>query len=241
MNIEYKLLTKNEWSRPEKKDQMKPIKKLVLHWYGNAKQRATGAWKFFEERKYGKTSYGSAHFLIDLSGDIIQALPQEEMGYHVGSKTYTEYGLSISSYPNDSTLGIEMGHLNWEGQYSENTWSSAKELCYLLLKEYSLNADNITTHRAIVGWKECPKWFFTFPEELLRFKDETHELFNSGMYGIVNAGVVNVRSDVIKKERIVGKVKCNDRLELIGYRNGWFHISNGNFVGYIGAGYVEIL
>ncbi len=239
MNIEYKLLTKNKWSRPEKIDQMIYIKKIVLHWYGNAKQRAMGAWKFFEDRKEGKTDYGSAHFLIDVSGDIIQALPQEEMAYHVGSKTYTDFGLSISSNPNNSTLGIEMGHLNWEGEISENTWYSAKILSYLLLKEHGLNIDDIVTHRSIVGWKECPRWFFLFPEELRRFKNETQELFYNKVLGVVNSSVVNIRDDAMGK--VIGKIKKNYRLEIVGYKNGWFRIRKDNLVGYIGSKFVTVL
>lgn len=240
MEIDYKLLTENQWSRPGRKADMKPIKKIVLHWYGNPKTTAQQTWNFFEARKEGKMGWGSAHFLVNLDGSAIQAIPQEEMAYHVGSKTYTDFALQeISSYPNNATLGIEMAHVSWEGEFTETTWDTTKILAYLLLKEYNLNPDDITTHHDIVGWKDCPRWFVLFPEELERFRDEVQSIFQNHVIGYVEPRSLNVRDDVMG--RILGTVKARDKVLIEGYKNGWYKIRKDSLVGYASSKYISIL
>lgn len=239
MKIEYKPLTKNQWSRPDRNKDMKPIKKIVLHWFGNAKQSASAVWNFFEERKNGSTGYGSAHFIVDLDGSVMQSIPQSEMAYHVGSKTYTDFGLSISNYPNNSTLGIEMAHTSWEGEFTENTWESTLIMSYLLLKEYGLGPDDVTTHHDIVGWKECPRWFCLFPDELERFRDELQSIFRNHVIGYIKPGSLNVRDDIMGN--VLGRVQFNNRVNLIGYKDGWYKICKDSLVGYVNSKYVDIL
>jgi len=240
MEIEYKLLTENPWSRPGRKEDMKPIKKIVLHWYGNPKTTALATWNFFESRKNGKLGYGSAHFLVNLDGDIIQAMPQEEMAYHVGSKTYTQFALNeISTYPNNATLGIEMAHVSWEGEFTENTWDNTKIMTYLLLREYNLTTYDITTHHDIVGWKDCPRYFVLFPDELERFRDEVHSLYQNHVIGYIEPNSLNVRDDVMG--RILGTVKARDKVLIEGYKNGWYKIRKDSLVGYASSKYISIL
>lgn len=168
MKIKKKFLTKNEWSRPG--TEIKEVKAIVLHWLASPRGTPQGVYNYFEKRKKGKTGYGSAHYCVGLDGETLQYLPLNEVAYHVGSKTYTEYGESLSSYPNNCTIGIEMSHIDIEGSMTDETWDSVVELTSLLLKTYGLTVDDITTHHAIVGWKECPKWFVSYPEEFERFK-----------------------------------------------------------------------
>lgn len=241
MKIIQKLLTKNPYSRPGRVSEMKPIKGIVLHWIASPKGTPIGVYNWFESRKNGKNSYGSAHYCVGIDGDIYQYIPNEEMAYHVGSKTYTKEALDkYGSYPNNATLGIEMCHLSWEGEYSEETWEQTKLLTTLLLKEYSLGIDNIDTHKGVVGWKECPQWFHRFPEEFTRFKDEVREIFDTGIFGVVQAPFgLNVRNDVMGNK--VDFLKNKSRVELIGLKNGWYKIKmeNGS-IGYVNGTYINV-
>lgn len=196
MILKYKqqYLTKNKYSRPGEKNSLghtrKDTKAIVLHWTGVPQQPASHVFNWFEQRKAGNTGWGSAHYVIDFNGEITQMIPDEELAYHVGSKTYTKYGLSLSDYPNDSTIGVEMCVLNSEGEYAVETWDAAVILTTLLLMKFKLTANDITTHQAIVGWKNCPKWFVDNPKELERFKDEVHQFMIEGIQGII------IQSDV---------------------------------------------
>lgn len=171
-------LTPNKYSRPGTK--IKQIKGLVIHWFANPKSSAKANRNFFENRKHGKTGFGSAHELIDLDGTVYLALPEMEMGYHVGSKTYTKEALSkLSSYPNNCTYGIECSHLDWDGTMTDDTYNSLVERCVTLCKKFSLNPlEDLWLHQEVVGWKDCHRWFVNNPKAWTEFKQLVNAKLN---------------------------------------------------------------
>ncbi len=245
MKIIQKLLTKNKWSRPAELEKLNPIKAVVLHWVAAPKQTQINVYNWFESRKNGKNSFGSAHYCVGIDGDAWQFIPDSEMAYHVGSpKPYTEWALkNLSSYPNNCTLGIEMCHLSWEGEFAEETWEGTKKLAALLLMQHNLSVDTgLTTHKLIVGWKECPQWFHRFPEEFDRFKAETKKLIEDGIQGkvVVKLGSLNVRRDADVKSEKISILKNGEMVQLIGLKNGWFKVKVSGFEGYVSSDYIEI-
>ena len=76
------LLTPNKWSRTQTK--LGKVKGVVIHWVANTNTSATANRNFFENRKLGKTNFGSAHYIVGLKGEVIQCLPDNELAYHVG-------------------------------------------------------------------------------------------------------------------------------------------------------------
>lgn len=83
MKITQRLLTPNEYSRPQK-----PIKELlgiVIHWTANPYANAEQTRFFFEAKKTGMGGYGSAHYIIGQNGEIIQCIPTNEIAYHCGT------------------------------------------------------------------------------------------------------------------------------------------------------------
>lgn len=167
MHIKKDLLTINEFSRPSSK--LLSVKKIVVHWVANPGTTAVQNRNFFELRKNGKHGYGSAHYILD-DKEIIQCIPDSERAYHVGAKEYTDYGLSISSYPNSRTLGIEMCHPDDTGRPSYATYKHLIELLKYLCVKYSLNPiEDICTHHDITG-KLCPKYYVEVPSEFYRLK-----------------------------------------------------------------------
>ena len=61
MIIEQRLLTPNAWSRPQNK--IKEFKAIVMHWTANPNANAKQNWLYFEAKKTGMSSYGSAHYI----------------------------------------------------------------------------------------------------------------------------------------------------------------------------------
>lgn len=147
---------------------------IVMHWTGKAQQGPTGVWRFWVTRK----DYGSAHYVVGNDGSIIEAIPQGEVAYHVGSKTYTELakrrfgsGTPGTHSPNWFTIGIEMCHIDWEGTFTEDCLESASELAASLCKAYDLKpCRDIITHNMVVGWKKCPLKWVKSPVELELFR-----------------------------------------------------------------------
>jgi N-acetylmuramoyl-L-alanine amidase len=169
-----KLLTPNKYSRPQ--DKLIGVRGIVIHWVANVGSSALANRNYFENRKYGKTGYGSAHYIIDLDGDVIRCIPENEMAYHVGSKTYTKEALSrLSTYPNNCTIGIECCHVDWNGKMTDATYNTLVELAADLLKKYKLTADDLWLHKEVVGWKNCHKWFVDNPDEWVKFKELVRE------------------------------------------------------------------
>lgn len=185
MTIYKRYLTPNEWSRPQSK--IKEFRAIVMHWTANPNANAEQNWLYFEARKAGTNSYGSAHYIIGQKGDIIQCIPDEEVAYHCGSsqkdpasgQIYTDYArkkfghyavhFQVSS-PNYCTLGIELCPTDNEGNFTEQTIKAAAELCAYLCKRHNLTPQDITTHHDIVGWKDCPRLWTKRPELLEAFR-----------------------------------------------------------------------
>lgn len=185
MKIIRQFLKPNEYSRPQKP--IKEFKGIVIHWTANPNASAEANRRFFENRKTGMSGYGSAHYIIGQDGEIIQAIPDKEIAYHVGSsekdpasgKIYTDYARKKygkyainykSSSPNFCTIGIELCPTDDDGNFTEATINNAIELCAYLIKKHDMKTDDITTHHDIVGWKDCPRLWTKKPALLDGFK-----------------------------------------------------------------------
>ena len=158
-----------------------------MHWTANPNANAEQNWLYFEAKKTGMGSYGSAHYIIGQKGDIIQCIPDEEVAYHCGSSQkdpesghiYTNYARKKFGHyavhwqttsPNYCTLGIELCPTDYDGNFTEKTINAAIDLCAYLCKRHNLTADDITTHHDIVGWKDCPRLWTRKPELLDAFR-----------------------------------------------------------------------
>jgi N-acetylmuramoyl-L-alanine amidase len=160
--IERRHLTVNPYSRPGRR--LHTVRAIVLHWVANPGSSAGANRDYWEDRKDGRNGYGSAHYVID-DRTVIEAIPPDEMAYHVGARSYTRFGQRISSYPNDATIGVELCHEDWTGALSPTVWDRAVELVGDLCMSYGLPPYAITTHYAITG-KLCPRWFVDHADDL---------------------------------------------------------------------------
>ncbi|WP_025844762.1 N-acetylmuramoyl-L-alanine amidase [Brevibacillus agri] len=178
MQITEMLIT-NKTARPG--IQITP-KALVVHWTANEKK---GADAVANRNYFNKpTTEASAHYIVD-DRQIVRCLPEKEMGYHVGAKSYKPEAVAmLSRYPNDCTIGIEMC-VNADGSFAK-TYQQTVQLAADILKRYGWGVDKLWRHYDITG-KNCPAFFVddrtaqaflgqTAQAAWDRFKQDVHRL-----------------------------------------------------------------
>ena len=100
---------------------------------------------YFEGLAEKKDTKASSHFIIGLSGEIIQCVPLEEVAY-------------ASNERNWDTISIECCINNDAGKFTEKTYDALVHLTAWLVGEYDLKIEDILRHYDVTG-KECPKYF----------------------------------------------------------------------------------
>lgn len=158
---------------------------LVIHWTAN---EGKGANAVANRNYFNKpTTEASAHYIVD-DKQTIRCLPENEMGYHVGAKSYKPEALKqLSSYPNNCTIGIEMC-VNADGSFQE-TYRRTVELAADILKRYGWGVDKLWRHFDITG-KNCPAYFvsdnfarkytgLTAAQAWAKFKDDVQRLLTA--------------------------------------------------------------
>jgi len=137
------LLTVNEYSRPGTK--LEKVNGIVVHYTGNPGTTAMQNRNYFEGLKDSKITKASSHYIIGLSGEIIQCIPLEEIAY-------------ASNERNADTISIECCIDNDAGRFTEKTYDSLVQLVAWLVGEYDLKIEDIIRHYDVTG-KICPKYF----------------------------------------------------------------------------------
>ena len=143
MEIQQKLLTVNQYSRPGTK--LKQVKNIVVHWVGNANSTAIANRNYFESLKERK-SFASSHYIIGLQGEIIQCVPEGEIAYHANNA-------------NSYSIGIEVCHPDWTGKFTDTTYRSLVGLLVDLCKRYNLEPTTSIIRHYDVTKKLCPKYY----------------------------------------------------------------------------------
>ncbi|WP_427052019.1 peptidoglycan recognition protein family protein [Paenibacillus sp. TC-CSREp1] len=171
----------NIYSRPGLK--LKAKRGIVMHYTASPGASASNISKYFASlaqqmvSKGSKGRYASAHFSVDRTS-IYCSLPDDEMAYHCGSKTYTQEALKkLGSYPNNSTVGIEMC-IEKDGSIHEETFNRVVDLAVYLIQQRGF-PEVFFTHKEVVGWKDCPLPWIKQPDQYERFKQAVHRKLNS--------------------------------------------------------------
>jgi N-acetylmuramoyl-L-alanine amidase len=185
MNVIEKLLTLNPYSRPGRR--LPVCKGFILHYVGIPHQRAETTWTFFEKTCPREKHYSSVHYIIDLNGVILHAIPDNEVAWHCGSdkpdqksgRIYTDWArMKFGDYasdpaktsPNNCTIGIELC-IDAQGNFTTETINAAIALVAKLVQENGLSVEEIGHHNKVVGWKGCPMPWVKNPELFEEFKD----------------------------------------------------------------------
>lgn len=141
--ISQQLLTINDYSRPG--TELERVKGIVIHYTGNPGTTAMQNRNYFESLAVKKDTKASSHFIIGLSGEIIQCVPLEEVAY-------------ASNERNWDTISIECCIDNSAGKFNEKTYDALVVLTAWLVGEYDLKIEDIIRHYDVTG-KACPKYF----------------------------------------------------------------------------------
>lgn len=155
-DIDVKLLTINEYSRPGTKTER--IKGIVLHYTANPGSTAMQNRNYFEGLKDSKETSVSSHFVVGLKGEIVQCIPTWEVAY-------------ASNERNADTISIETCHPTADGSYTKATYQSMVDLTAWLCKKFGLTEDDVIRHYDITE-KNCPKYFVENEEAWDTFKKD---------------------------------------------------------------------
>jgi len=184
MIITESFIPENPYSRSGKI--MPEIIMLVVHYVNNPGQSAANCVKYFADlakQTNTKTArYGSAHYVIGLDGEIIQAIPEKEVAFHVGSSVpdpvskqiYTDKKREIcgEANPNFCSIGIEVCHKDATGEFGSQAMDSLHLLARDIILRYKLKRGCVVRHYDIVGWKSCPKFYVAHSEKWDAFLDD---------------------------------------------------------------------
>lgn len=169
-----KFLTKNKFSRPG--ILLSEVLAIVVHWVANPGTTAQQTGNYFNSlAKQNKKidRYASAHFTVDKS-EIVQHIPLNEIAYHVGARKnkYTtfikerlpsKYFTNNPITPNYCTIGIEVCHPTWRGNFEKETIENLTDLLAKLCFQFDLEPMSQIIRHYDVTMKLCPKYYVENP------------------------------------------------------------------------------
>lgn len=119
--------------------------------------------------------FASYHYIVGLTGDVMQIIPENECAWHAGPSgdTYPEVEDLLGGKPNWRTIGICMCHPRGADQFTEATREVAIELGAMILRQHK--ADIILRHHDCTG-KHCPAWFVNHPGDWDSFENAIRDL-----------------------------------------------------------------
>ena len=136
---------------------------IIIHYVANPGSSAIGNRNYFEN-----TGVASAHYIIDISGEIIRAIPDNEVAWHAGRSFGAQWD-AMSKTNNSRFIGIECCHPDSGGKFSENTRAALIKLCADLCNRYGIN--QIYRHYDVCG-KICPLWYVNHPADWNKLKSD---------------------------------------------------------------------
>lgn len=214
----------------------------MIHWVGNAGSSAMGNRNYFERLKYQKADeslkyqekYASSQFIIGLNGEIIACMPEDEVAHHAGN-----YNMNLNS------IGIENCHPDWGGKFNNQTYTSLIKLLAHLCKKYGLNQNDIIRHYDVTG-KVCPKYYVEHQDAFEQLKaDVANKLGNDYTKQVVNVPPItsnsydtyrvcyngtNIRRGASLNSAVAYQKNSGDIIYVVGSDNGFYKLSDGNYI-----------
>ena len=126
----------------------------------------TGRWRttaqqnrdYFEGLAQSGETHASSHFVIGISGEIIQCIPCNEIAY-------------ASNERNADTISIECCIPDDTGKFTDATYGSLVHLVTWLMGRYDLTTDDVIRHYDVTG-KACPKYYVENEAAWEQFKSD---------------------------------------------------------------------
>ena len=163
VKIKEMLITPNKYSRPQTK--IGTIKRIVVHWVGNAGSTAENNAKYFDGLKDGRGTYASSHYIIGNDGVVIRCVPENEVAYHASSA-------------NNYSIGIEVCHPDNTGKYTDAAYKVLIELLVDLCRRYKLEPTQAIIRHYDVTGKDCPRYYVKNTEAWKKLKQDVDDAMN---------------------------------------------------------------
>lgn len=223
-------------SRPAMRDKtafrLREVRAIIMHWTANTDRGAHA----LANRNYFNlgTRPASAHYVVD-DHSIVQCLPDNEVGYHVGAKRYEPAGKAIMQggalNPNFYTIGIEMC-VNKDGDW-EKTYRYSAELAAFLLLKHQPPEDTLLRHFDITG-KDCPKMMLD-SEPWQAFRDLVAGLMCGMEPGILYRGAsladgLNARNGPGMQFPVAYQLYAGEPVMITEENGAWVRVDNGHWV-----------
>ena len=150
------LLSVNEYSRPG--TELSQVNGIVVHYTANPGTTAQQNRDYFEGLAQSGETHASSHFVIGISGEIIQCIPCNEIAY-------------ASNERNADTISIECCIPDDTGKFTDATYGSLVHLVTWLMGRYDLTTDDVIRHYDVTG-KACPKYYVENEAAWEQFKSD---------------------------------------------------------------------
>lgn len=122
------------------------VNSIVIHYTANPGTDAEANRNYFNnlanQDGVENPTYASSNFVIGIDGEIIAAVPIDEVAY-------------ASNQLNETSLSIENCHPDETGQFTDATYQSLIKLTAWLCHHYGLTSENVIRHYDVTG-KACP-------------------------------------------------------------------------------------
>lgn len=122
--------------------------------------------------------FASTQYIIGIDGAVLQTMPEDEVAYHCGADKYTDeakdafgFYCALPLSPNLCTVGVELCHPDWTGEFTDRTLESAVELFADICYRHNIPTSYLMRHYDITE-KNCPKYFVDHPNAFYNFRIE---------------------------------------------------------------------
>lgn len=210
---------------------IRKLKGIVAHWTANTNPGADAR----ANRNYfnSTTRSASAHYIVD-DHSIIQCMPDSEVAFHVGAKTYKPIGMDIKEgnlTPNFFLIGFEMC-VNMDGDW-DKTYQHSVELAQYLLNKYNFTVNELYRHFDITG-KHCPRMMLK-EKDWQRFKSDINQgldfqIEHPVKQGYINTNGLNVRVGPGIQYSILKVLNQNDEVEIYERIGNWYRIDDNQWI-----------
>ncbi len=136
---------------------LRRVKGIVIHYVANPGSSARENRDYFESLARTHETKASSHFIIGLSGEIIQCVPLDEISY-------------ASNQRNKDTISIECCHPGINGRFNDDTTRSLIRLTAWLCHVYGLQSRDVIRHYDVTG-KLCPVYYVRHLDAWSRLRD----------------------------------------------------------------------
>ena len=137
---------------------LEKVNGIVVHYTANPGTTAQQNRDYFEGLAQSGETHASSHFVIGISGEIIQCIPCNEIAY-------------ASNDRNSDTVSIECCIPDDTGKFTDATYGSLVHLVTWLMGRYDLTTDDVIRHYDVTG-KACPKYYVENEAAWEQFKSD---------------------------------------------------------------------